>query len=746
MYCNQCGHPISENEENCPNCGAPADVLINDGATTKTPVSVTMSDKEKKRGRSSANEEEIYNDEDWSDSGQESDRTAESDANGLATDSDERTPDSPLIQPESDYVYYDSDKYYGGEEGELTNAPRRDEWSDESFDESYDEAKDSLFVESDSGPRRRWPAVVVTVFLVAVVGFLAFYFLRNQTSALSASEQLAKAIKVNDNQKILEILQANAPDDEASKARINEFPEINNTNLKPFFELLKDENYKSGLLTELEAKRNSDIILVPGQDTAAESLYLSGYGINLVTTAAPVTITSPVLSQPIELSVPGTTELMPLYPGEYSFSFAYPSGDNDQSVTHEIRLTWNDPNIKDGNYVLNTSSDVVQVKLADEYSDATILIDGKSIDKTVREVLDEGGILGSFAKESSIALLLKIDEDLIKSDPIILNSDNQELNFVFPDAEYANTDALDAKVYHDGVLSGLLSDYADKGFIIGKKGSGVKYEVMVDGEDVQLSATTTVTTSLDTDTPSSDGTETTVGRADDVSTSTQRSTTRSGENAVTTVATTTKAPATTTKAPVTTTKAPATTTKAPVTTTKAPVTTTTTTVGTTAKSLTDYYTSAEIENAKNGKLSDKMKQDILASIGSFVRQDAVAIKDYNINEYTTLANPQLGRHRDWLEELKASKTAHTFMPVQSAIWNPSWHSSYASDGLIYARVTQTYYYNITTVKDGVTIRTNEAHGDNWTHKLYFDVSRGKWMIYDNAEVSGDCDDVDRYGY
>lgn len=96
--------------------------------------------------------------------------------------------------------------------------------------------------------------------------------------------------------------------------------------------------------------------------------------------------------------------------------------------------------------------------------------------------------------------------------------------------------------------------------------------------------------------------------------------------------------------------------------------------------------------------------------------------------------------------MKASKTAHTFMPVQSAIWNPSWHSSYASDGLIYARVTQTYYYNITTVKDGVTIRTNEAHGDNWTHKLYFDVSRGKWMIYDNAEVSGDCDDVDRYGY
>jgi hypothetical protein len=69
-----------------------------------------------------------------------------------------------------------------------------------------------------------------------------------------------------------------------------------------------------------------------------------------------------------------------------------------------------------------------------------------------------------------------------------------------------------------------------------------------------------------------------------------------------------------------------------------------------------------------------------------------------------------------------------------------------SDGVLYAKVTQTYYYKITTVKDGVTTRTDEPHGDAWTHSLYFSEAKGTWLIYENTEASGSSDDVDRFGY
>lgn len=687
MFCNQCGHSIPNHEPNCPYCGARVNSAVDLPIAAQDPAAA-----------SPGYEEEIYNDEDWY--GREGEPA-----------SPDSLPDNVLMESDADYVYYDSDHYYGTDGSEQDVGPQRDEWSDEYAD---------LFVEPKAMKRRRLPAIIISVVLVVVVGVIAFYFLKNHPTSESQVDQLIQAITDQDEGKILSLFKLNEPSNDPD-GDFGDFPEVNKTNLKPFFNLLKEDEYRASILTELKAGRDSDVLILPAASEGGEGVRLNAYGIKLVTDTAPVTITSPVLAEEINQTSPGEVELMPLYPGDYSFNFAYPKDGSTQSVTHEMRLTWNDDNVSNGFYVLNTSGDVVQVRLNRNYAAAAVLIDGKPLGQTVGEIMQEGGLLGPYAKGTTVTLVLVVNGDTLRSEPVSLTADDQELNFTFPEAEVANTDRRDAEVYLDGVFSGLLSDYEDTGFIIGKKGNGVKYEVLVDGENVQVSAPSSPTETLPTTTtqPSEDATESTTSTS---TTSAPPTSTTSSPQETPPATTTTGSPA----PPVTTT------TQAPQPEPPGPS--------------SSRYSAGEISAAEQGNMSEKMKMDILASIGSFIRQDAEAAKTYNSGVYTTLVNPQLARQQSWLQELEDSGTLHTFVPVQSAIWNNSWRFSVGSDGVLYAKVTQTYYYKITTVKDGVTTRTDEPHGDAWTHSLYFSEAKGTWLIYENTEASGSSDDVDRFGY
>lgn len=674
LFCNDCGFELPKNALTCPNCGRPTDLNYAEQATSVLPALDA--------------EEEIYND----------------------------NAHSNLIQ-DDEYVYYGSEQYHGGEQA-ATSLAQRDYWID-------DEEDDALFVEPPTSSRKKWPAIVVLAVLIVAFVIVAYYFLTKDSRVLSASDRLVTAIEANDGKQIVEILQADAPQDDETKKIIAEYPDLNEINISPFMELLQDKTYKESIIKALKEKRNSDFVIIPAKDGYPETVYMQAYGIDIVSTVAPLKIQSAVLDSPIEKKVAGSTELFPLYPGDYSFSFSYPQANVERSFTQEIRLTWDDANIKDDKYVLNVSDNLVQVTLPNQFPAAMILIDGKPIQKTVGEVIKGGGSLGDYVKGTAISLSLTVNDYELISNSIVLNSDNQKLDFVFRDAEIAESTDPDAEVFVDGQPAGVLADYVDYGYIIGKRGSGAKYEVMVDGENVQtssasLSAPSTTTASTEDNKTDDEESEVTTTKPTEETEKTETTTTgHSGQDSDSTTASTTTVPQQTTQSPTTTTAPP--------------------------ERLSSRYSNAEVNDAKNNKLSSQMKYDILASIGTYVREDALAAKTHNASLYSTLGNPQLGVHQSWIAELIANNIVHTYVPTQSAIWNDSWQVS-VNDGKLYARVTETYYYNLTTVQNGTTIHDNEALADNWIHHLYFDEGRGKWIIYKNESTSGSSSNVDRYGY
>lgn len=749
MFCNHCGNRVPDHSVHCPYCGYAVESSPADGVNPEQDASAAA-------GAAGA---DAYDEETASESAYG--LPAEPAADAGVHSADDIQPSETAFRPAggeeviySDREWYDGDPDAGYDEG--YTAVRREEdvaaagysasyspaseYDDANLpafesDERFQDMRQADFFDDELAPSRvktagrsgrdaydarrrsKAPYVTVAVVLIAAIAVAVYFLVRARMVGGTPLSRLAAAVEAQDDAVLTELLTT----DENGAA-------LTAADLQPFMALLKDQAYRSRLAADLRAGTATDILVTETEQTTIFALRL--YKLRVTTDPAGATMAGHPLTAELAAKN-GMISAGPWPAGQYQMTVRYPGiyGVESSGIVHRVNLSYASEAVKDGVYILDASADVVQLKFDDAYPAARILINGQPIDQTVDQVLEQGGELGPVLKGSNVALQLQTPAGVLTSETVKAAASSDPVVFVFRNAWKLDGNEPEDDVFVNGEAAGKVSDYRDFGYLVAPHTADYRVTTGYSKVTVTEGAPADpVSSARSSGVPAATGTakgssgirasEATAGRSD--------GTTASGAP-VPTGSTTETTPSRT--AVPTTTAAP-TTVEPPATTVPSDL----------------PYSAADLAEAGNGIMSAAIKEDILKAIGTYIREDAEGASKVDIGAYSNLAEPQLGRHRDWINELKRNNMRIEYQPQQVDIWTNSWRISY-EDGELKAHVIETYHTKYQVIQDGNVVES-EAVADRWIHYLRYDTDRRMWVIYQNEvpEQSGPNGPVESFGF
>ncbi|HHX37971.1 MAG TPA: hypothetical protein GX717_08330, partial [Clostridiaceae bacterium] len=316
-----------------------------------------------------------------------------------------------------------------------------------------------------------WPRVIMIVILLMILVAALILFLLPKLRSKSPFDEVIKAIEVNDEARLAQLLNM----DEYGNT-------IDTDDLQPFFNLLQDPAYRETLLTDLKAERETDIIKGGEEDNRP---VLRRYPIRMTIDPPPALVRGTGFTNELTAET-NNLEIGPWLPGDYLINvrYLYVFGEKEDGQDYKVRLSYLSKYMDDDTYLLDVPLKVVSVEFDDEFPAADIVINGKKIGKTVAEVLNNGGSLSSVVKNSTITLVMNTAGGPLESAPVLVASNGQNLTFKFNNAYKVDSSEADSAVYLNGEHIGDVADFAEFGYLIApNNGSN---EVTTDGAAVEI--------------------------------------------------------------------------------------------------------------------------------------------------------------------------------------------------------------------------------------------------------------------
>lgn len=284
-------------------------------------------------------------------------------------------------------------------------------------DDHYTNEMKKLYGNPSKKPKIK--SIVIALILLLVVGTCSYFFILPIFRPKTPLDKLIIAIEKQDQPALSSILKT---DDSGSI--------IKEHTLDPFFELLKNDDYRTVLIDALKSDQPNDIVTIENGDLTTFSL--RKYPIILKSNLPEASLSGSMLSTP-QQAINGEIKTTSLLAGQYHFllshSPVYGITSNNRDVN--ITLSFYSKKMNKNRYMDEIKENIVYVSLPKSDEDALIYVNGKPTNLTVKDTLDLPTGFGPILKGSSITLEKKTDLGMLSSAPVVVESQYEPLVFNF---------------------------------------------------------------------------------------------------------------------------------------------------------------------------------------------------------------------------------------------------------------------------------------------------------------------------
>lgn len=573
---------------------------------------------------------------------------------------------------------------------------------------------------SDKPKKNPWIYAGIAAAILLVAGIGLFFTGDYMTNPLRLSENFSEAVETGDVDAMAGMLHA----DGAS---------VNAQTLAPFQELLKNEEYKTELLTNLQAFNEEEGRTPDGdvwiEETGSKYLFFKAYTMKMKTFAITPEVSYPNTQisvdggDPVNVSPDKPQTFAALLPGPHTITSTYTGGLSPLSKTADVTLTSGNDALVDGKYTADLKNAGKFATFTSPQEEAVVLINGEEKGK-VKDMAKQGLKFGPFDAPVKVELRLDTPFGQVKSGEKQAQKDGEALEFTFPNMVEISDYHDEATIYINGETKGVTGkDLIPFHRMIGpvKPEDTIQMEMMQEGKLTKSNVLTVGDNEKLLFSYSKPFTfpgqyANAIVILDGVNTG-QTAYEMAGDDMVADILNSYSTIQISKKFP-----------------------------WGTFESDTLDLDEAKTLNFSINSMNDTLIRQLQSAVVKFLEEDAFAVSNFKPDNYSNIENPLLSERRAYIESLQ-EENKRIVRVGDKAHFDMGSIQFDDEDGDYYARITEAYVYFYQEYQGGIfrPIRLDMTEArEVYQHAMRYDANQGEWVIYENRPKDSIGDNVESF--